>query len=351
MTSPYPGLRPFSDSDQDIFFGREHEIDDLLNRLAARRMIAVLGVSGCGKSSLVWAGLIPLLLSEMAEPLGGPWRVISLTPGASPLDAVDTALGTKLDRRSHALRSWAVNQNAGEKILVFVDQFEEIFAYRTDTLKTDGGNHAALFVDLLLTAVKDPSVPLYVVLTMRTDYLGECAVFRGLAEAMNDGHYLVPRLTRLQQQDAIEKPAGLCNVSPQPALVQRLLNDSEQDPDKLPVLQHLLKRLWESREEGPLDLALYQKVGAWEHALELDAEGVLTDFPGDEDKIRRLFQWLADPGLGDKPVRRRRPFGELAAVSGLSSDRVRIIVDAFAKRDILSMSGVRLRGSTSSMKA
>ncbi|MDZ4803202.1 MAG: hypothetical protein SGI92_34010, partial [Bryobacteraceae bacterium] len=333
--NPYPGLRHFGEADQSFFFGREEEIDDLVVRLSERRMLAVLGVSGCGKSSLIYAGLIPVLRSGLAEPLDGNWRIYSLAPGGSPLDELDRALGTQLDRRSHALQSWAKAQNPSDKILIFIDQFEEVFPYRDATLASDGGNSASLFVDLLVSAITDPSVPLYVILTMRTDYLGECALFRGLSEALNDGSYLVPRLTRLRQQDAIERPADSMNVPVQSGLVQRLLNDSEGDPDKLPVLQHLLRRTWELRKDGQLDLSLYERAGGWKHALERDAEEILSKFPQERDGIRRMLQWLSEPGAGEKPVRRRRPMSELPEVTGLSADRVSEIVRAFSARDFL----------------
>src|SRR3954451_21338367 len=164
--NPFPGLRPFGEADSEVFFGRDEEIDELLLRLATKRMIAVLGVSGCGNSSLIHAGLIPLLRSGLADPLGGDWQIYKMVPGTSPLELLDQALGTQLERRSHALLAWAAKQAPGKKILIFVDQFEEIFAYRKETLEQDGGNKAALFVDLLVTAVTDPAVPLYVVLTM-----------------------------------------------------------------------------------------------------------------------------------------------------------------------------------------
>ena len=333
--NPYPGLRHFRETDQDFFYGREEEIDELVARLADRRMLAVLGVSGCGKSSLIHAGLIPVLRSGLAEPLDGNWRICSLAPGGSPLDALDRAVGTQLERRTHALQSWAKAQTAGDKILIFVDQFEEIFPYYHSTLASDGGNSAALFVDLLVTAASDPGVPIYLILTMRTDYLGECALFRGLSEALNDASYLVPRLTRLRQQDAIERPADSMGVIVQSGLVQRLLNDSEGDPDKLPVLQHLLKRIWELRVDGPLDLPLYEKAGGWDHALERDAEDILAKFPQEREGIRRMFQWLSEPGAGEKPVRRRRPASELPEVTGLSADRLGEIVPAFAERGFL----------------
>jgi formylglycine-generating enzyme required for sulfatase activity len=335
--TPYPGLRPFTEADQDLFFGREREIDEVILRLAHHRLVAVLGVSGCGKSSMVRAGIVPLLLSGLADPLSGRWRIVILVPGSAPLDELNDAVDEPLDRRSHALRNWAarVSGNSKQRILIVADQFEEIFAYRKDTMKIDGGNSAALFVDMLLTATQAPDVPLYVVLTMRTDYLGDSAIFRGLPEALNDGSYLLPRLNRLKLQEAIERPALSQGVIPNPVLVQRLLNDVQQDPDKLPVLQHLLKRLWEERGEGDLDMSVYESVGGWEHAMERDAEQVLSRFRHEEDAIRRLFQWICDAGTGDRPVRRRRPILELPPVTGLSRDRVDAIVDAFAGRGFL----------------
>jgi hypothetical protein len=337
--NPYPGLRPFDELDHEVFFGREEEVDDLVKRLSERRLVAVLGISGCGKSSLVRAGLIPLLRSGLSDPLGGDWRIIKIFPGTAPLEELQRALETKLENRSHALRDWARRQPPGTRVLLFVDQFEEIFTYREETLATDGGNAAALFIDLLLTAIKDPGGPLYGVLTMRTDYLGKTAFFRGLAEALNNGHYLVPRLTRLQLQDAIELPAKSRGVVPAPALVQRLLNDSEDDPDKLPVLQHLLKRLWEERAGGPLDLALCERVGGWNGALEKDVEAVLGQFVEERDGVRRIFQWLTDPGIGDTPARRRRPVSELAAIAHLTPARVDAILEAFESRDFLRGEG------------
>ena len=96
MMNPYPGLRYFEEADQDVFFGREEEIDQLLHRLAARRLVAVLRVSGCGKSSLIRAGLIPVLQSGLADPVSGSWRILKVFPGTAPLEALNRALGIRL---------------------------------------------------------------------------------------------------------------------------------------------------------------------------------------------------------------------------------------------------------------
>ena len=137
-----------------------------------------------------------------------------------------------------------------ESLLIVVDQFEEIFDYRKKHLSADGGANADRFIALLLRTVKQPEVPIFVMLTMRSDFLGQCAIFRGLPEALNDGHYLVPKMTRLQLQEAIEEPLAAAGAGIQPGLVQQILNECEEEPDYLPVFQHLLYQMFEQRFQG-----------------------------------------------------------------------------------------------------
>src|SRR5262249_52967689 len=140
---------------------------------------------------------------------------------------------------------------------------------------------------LLLTAVGRSEIPVpgmdglpvFVVLTMRSDYLGKSSQFRGLPEALNDSQYLAPRMTREQLQEAIEGPVGMAGARIAPALVQRLLNDTGDDPNQLPVLQHTLMRLWEVSSGArsrldPIDLPHYEDglVGGMGRALNLDAD-------------------------------------------------------------------------------
>jgi WD40 repeat protein len=362
LANPYPGLRPFEESDASRFFGRDQEIEQLLGLLSSRRFVAVLGVSGSGKSSLVRAGVVPVLRTGVAPApaLQGTWRIVIITPGGDPIAALREGVAAAIPgcRFPQNLDSFSLSECAkaglrpGEKLVVFVDQFEEIFAFRRDSASRDGGNEATLFVNLLLNAVDRGDTPVYVVLAMRSDYLGEAVQFRGLPDAMNDGHYLVPRMTRHQQETAIVQPLEEANVAIDTALVQRLLNDSAADPDHLPVLQHMLKRLWENWAGrppgggiGPQD---YEDVGAWQGALSQDADSVLRQFrnPEEEAGIRRLFQWITDKGTGAKPVRHPARFGDLVRATRLPETKLREIVTAFQKHDLLRRCGAAIENDT-----
>lgn len=254
MTNPFRGLLPFEEEHATLFFGRDREIRDIAARLEYRRLLAVTGVSGSGKSSLVRAGIIPMLKAGLIPRLGTSVRVAIMKPRGGPLSELRrqlaAALGREIDaetltRTTYGLVDAVKPLALEESMLVVVDQFEEIFQYRKDHLATDGGAEADRFVTLLLRAVDQTGVSIYVILTMRSDYLGECAIFRDLPEALNDGHYLVPRMTRHQLQEAIESPLERIGASIYPAVVQELLNHCAEEPDHLPVLQHLLKRMFE----------------------------------------------------------------------------------------------------------
>jgi Novel STAND NTPase 1/Cytochrome c554 and c-prime len=347
---PSPGLRPFLEKDADIFFGRDQQLEQLLQRLASHRLLAVVGVSGSGKSSLIRAGVVPILRHGMAEHLPARWRILLLLPGGGPLAALDRSMRAEFHLPAEMARtetSFYLIDCArsalapGESLLVIVDQFEELFRFRREALERDGGNEAALFVNLLLNAADQREVPIYVILTMRSDHLGECAQFRGLPEALNDCQYLVPRMTRRQQQEAIEGPLAARNIEIQPALVQKLLNDAADDPDHLPVLQHLLKRLWEEWQArgatGPITLEDYRAAGYWENAMDRDLERVFEKFadPAEQQCVERMFRWITSVDPGGQLVRQQRSFSELLEVTGLSRERLAEVIQVFEERGFL----------------
>lgn len=358
--APYPGLRPFRPDEADIYFGREPQIDALLARLQGTRFLAVIGPSGCGKSSLVRAGMIPALETGFMADAGAQWRIVTMTPGDHPIarlaaclsapgalgaggdDHTDAQALTAAALRSGPLGLIDVVRDArlppGTNLLLLVDQFEEIYRY----WEKGDPDEADAFVSLLLASAAQREVPTYVVITMRSDFLGECAVFRGLPEAMNDSQYLTPRITREQCRLAIIGPARVFGGSVDPLLVNRLLNDFGPDPDQLPLLQHALMRMWdrarargsEAGEAPQLSLGDYEALGGLSRALSNHADEVLHELsPAQQTIAEIMFRCLTERGAGERDTRSPAVITDVAAVAGVTPEEVYPVAEAFRRPD------------------
>jgi WD40 repeat protein len=342
IENPYPGLRPFDEADAHLFFGRKAAIRELLELLQRHRFLAVLGLSGSGKSSLVRAGLLPALhLGAMGEEFAD-WRVAMFQPGMDPIGALSAALddpkvlGPDPDGRALLDRGLGLAERAlraslpdGSYLLIVVDQFEELFRFQKE--RAHGANDAPLFVRLLLEASQTEWSRVHVLITMRSDFLGECAQFAGFPEALKQGQYLVKGMTVDERREAIEQPARLAQVELESGLVQRVLDDAGDDPARLPVMQHALMRTCEEGKPGPLTVEHYQTAGTMTHALDWHAQkiyGHLTE--RDRLVARRMFQCLAARRAGARDTRRPTTVKQLAHVAGVSEDSIRAIYGQFS---------------------
>jgi len=334
---PFPGLLPFQEKDAPFFFGRDRETGELLKRLEQGRFLAVIGVSGSGKSSLVHAGLKPELR------FGNPaWRIVEMKPGSGPRRRLEQVLGQEVPGHSYGLVDNL--RKAGERVLVIVDQFEEIFSYRKAGAAE--AKEADLFVQQLLRASAEPDSAVYVLLTMRTDHLGHCALFRNLPEALNEGTYLVPRLTRQEQEEAIRSPLAVSGVEIDPEVVDLLLNAAETNRDELPVLQHLLKRQWEEWTKrgsaGAITRADCDKTGGWAEAIAQDAGSVLEGLTHPErEAVKRVYQRITEKGTGERPIRTPCTLAELVELTRpvTAPERLGELLEALRKRDLLVWEG------------
>jgi len=243
---------------------------------------------------------------------GSGWRIALFRPGVNPITSLAEALSspdalelgdldptsrlnlieTTLRRSSFGLveATRQARLDSHENLVVVVDQFEEIFRLKnvraTEALTED---EPAAFVKLLLEASSQTELPIYTVITMRSDFIGDCAEFRGLPEILNRGLYLIPRMTRDQCRQAIEGPIAVGGANVNARLLQRLLNDVGDDPDHLPVLQHALMRTWETwtkrqMPSEPVDLLHYEAIGTMASALSRHADEAYEelDEPGRE---------------------------------------------------------------------
>ena len=330
---PYPGLRPFERYESKVFFGRQQQVDELLQRLKKQKFLAVLGASGSGKSSLVRAGLLPGLEKGYMGEIGSRWRIAELRPGDAPFERLAEGLGeqpqflaAQLRRGSRSLHTLLAQSplKDGEKLLILVDQFEEIFRYRQQA-----GNQAAAFVALLLEACEHPDI--FVVITMRSDFLGDAAAFYGLPEAINDGLYLTPRLTREQLQQAIALPARLFGGGVDDALVNQLVNEAGNNPDQLPLLQHALMRMWVEDEDKQLTLQEYRALDGLRGALDGHLEKVFSGLSAEQQRIAEvMFRALTERSAEGQATRRPVMVSEVLAVADCTLDELATVVAAFS---------------------
>ena len=349
--NPYVGLRPFEIHENNLFFGRDKQIEDLLQQLFETRFLAVVGSSGCGKSSLIRAGLIPHLYAGFLVEDRDEWKTIFdnnssivMNPGNSPLynfaKAVNNAVLENPDNAKHenfyeSIKKsgiiavlerllYFVHKNESN-ILILVDQFEEIFRFtdydqsNKDSNEIKNREDAFDFVSIILSLAKEKELPVFTVMTMRSDFIGDCDKFYMLPEVMNKSQYLVPRMTRQQRKQAVTGPALMAGTQISQVLIQRLLNDSSENPDQLPVLQHALMRtwnLWSQTNDEVLDIKHYQSIGTLEFALSNHADEIYLSL-NDEDKITacKMFKALTDKSSQGRGIRRPTVLIELCKIS------------------------------------
>jgi WD40 repeat protein len=363
--NPFPGLRPFLAGETHLFFGRDEPTDELIGQLGESSFLAVVGVSGSGKSSLVKCGVLPALYGGFLADAGSNWRVAMFRPGNDPIGNLAAALAdpdvlgsaaasggnadmgatimeTVLRRGSLGLADAVRQARLGprENLLVVADQFEELFRFKQSMQAERPDDEAAAFVKLLVEAART-ELPVYVMITMRSDFLGDCAQFRDLPEAINEGLYLIPRMTRDQQREAIEGPVAMAGAQIAPRLVQRLLNDVGDNPDQLPILQHALMRTWdrwasETRHPESIDLSDYETVGRMEGALDqhLDEvlDGVTEGRPARtelRDIAKRMFQTLTEKEEDNRAIRRPATVDEICTVAEAEFADVATIIEEF----------------------
>ena len=246
---PYKGLAAFEAADAANFYGRERLVAELVARLAGARLLAVIGPSGSGKSSVVRAGLLPALDAGVI-PVTDGWSSVILTPGADPARTVFRRLA-------------AARPPAGRRA-VFIDQFEEAFTVCTDDAAQ------AQFVDQVVDlSNQDDTV---VILAVRADHVGHCAAHPALADLISGNQVLVGPMREAELRRAIELPARRAGLTIEPGLVDVIVSDVAGRPGALPLLSTALAETWERRTDRTLTVAGYRAAGGVNGALARMAE-------------------------------------------------------------------------------
>jgi WD40 repeat protein len=357
--NPFPGLRPFGIEESHLFFGREGQSDEILNNLAENKFVAVMGASGSGKSSLIYCGLVPILHGGFITAAGSNWRVIAARPGGGPIDNLATAIvssdlgkdapaeekNIQKNITSTVLRSSSLGlieavkqlkKQKGENVLFIIDQFEELFRFKNsqeDHVNTV--NESAAFVKLLLTAIKQAEVPIYVVLTMRSDFIGDCAQFQELTKAINDSNFLIPQMTRDDFKNAVEGPVAVGGGKITARLVQQLLNDVGDNQDQLPILQHAMMRTWDHWVENrsgneALDITHYQAIGQMGSALSEHANEAFDELSEEGKRVcESMFKTLTEKGGDNRGIRHPTQIRKIAEIAMAEEQTVIGVVNTF----------------------
>jgi WD40 repeat protein len=290
---PYRGLSAFREEDRSVFFGREQLVGEMVAKLKTTRLLAVLGPSGSGKSSIVLAGLLPVLMDSQE------WKVYTpMVPGSNPL--LNLAKLTK--PKAVSAPEWSKNQleaflsdpdhllklvdRPGEKPAVFiVDQFEEVF-----TLCSENSPERVAFISNLLHLTLASGKRHSVILTMREDYEPHVAKLQELKPYIDQAQVRIRPLSSKELREAIEKPAEWAGLKFEEGIVEALVKEILGEPTALPLLQFTLLKLWEKRERNRVTWEKYNRLGGPRVALETTAdafyEGLLRE---EQITTKRIF--------------------------------------------------------------
>lgn len=321
---PYTGLRSFTEEESLYFKGRDLQVDQVTALLEQNKFLMVTGASGEGKSSLIYAGLIPNARAGFFKAKYTNWVVADFRPERKPTTNMANGLAEKFAIPSATIEtelrrgfsslvdlytnsefytdeeddSWKqlTDQEKKEKkrkaanLMIIVDQFEEFFTNPENFFKEAPSQDSQIVVNLILETARiaiKKNLPIYVVCTMRSDYIGQCSAFRGLPEYIGFSQFFVPRLKRKDLKQVIEEPAILSGNRISQRLIERLVYDIAEGVDQLPILQHALSQVWRAASQGQeeMDLIHYAMVGGMP-ADELPDE--------DQDRFQKWFAKLPD---------------------------------------------------------
>ena len=318
---PYKGLRSFDVGDAAYFFGRERLVAEIVARVPGTTLLGVVGPSGSGKSSAVRAGLLPALTAGVL-PGSERWPRVVLRPGEHPLVALRQALAPHAD-----VAAALAAVDPGARLLVVVDQFEELFTACRDP------EERTAFIDAL---VRDDE-RLLTVLALRTDFYGACAGHQRLARRLGENHVLVGAMRPDEIASAIEGPAATAGLTVEPELVSRLVEDTAGQTGGLPLLSTTLLELWERRSGDRLTISAYERTGGVRGAVARLAETAYERLsPAEAAMARNILVRLASEGEAEAAVRRQVPLAELDLDR---SEAARRVLDVLTESRLLTVGG------------
>ena len=328
MSCPYPGLAAFGIDDADNFYGRESIVQILTDAVERQPLVLLTGPSGSGKSSVIQAGLRPRLLATQTHQGAAvvPWRIFTFRPGRNPLFHLAQALfpegdsegaardmAAALQHKNTSLRQivrqaarsnpvQTAEQPKGERIVLIADQFEEIFTLCEDE------SVRRLFLAALFAGAEGEEAnraQVTILISLRADFMGQALSYRSFSNIAHENVIFLGMMNDEDLRRAIEEPARQNGVEYEPGLIERILDDLDDSPGQLPLLQFALAMLWEKRTGNWITHAAYNDIEEVSGALTHYANGIYARMtPGERERMRRILLQLVHPGEGVEDTRR-----------------------------------------------
>jgi basic membrane lipoprotein Med (substrate-binding protein (PBP1-ABC) superfamily)/DNA-binding SARP family transcriptional activator len=352
ITNPFKGLHAFSESDVGTFFGQDRLITNIVRRLSeGTRLLALVGASGSGKSSLLRAGMIPAVRKGAVGDSDG-WLIAQMVPGSRPFTELEAALlrstldapeslAELLDDPEEGLQRAALRMlpHATGRLMLVIDQFEELFSLVESDSERDR------FIRNLEVALEDPHGRIVIVIALRSDFYNRPLEYARFGALLGEGVMNTVPLSPDALEAAAEQPAAVAGVHLEPTLLARLLTDVTGQSGGLPLFQYALTELFDRRAGDILTAQAYEEMGGVKGAITRRAEDLFEALTEDERvACKQLFLRLVMIVDTDEWSRRRVPASEIVAIAADTVD-LQTVLDRFGAFRLLTFDRDHVSGS------
>ncbi|MDQ7037445.1 MAG: hypothetical protein Q9P01_22170 [Anaerolineae bacterium] len=345
VSNPYKGLRAFAEADANTFFGRDLLVRRLIDRMeedvVGANFLALVGPSGSGKSSTVYAGLLPALRDGYIQGSEN-WFIADMMPGAEPIKQLTAALRSVATKQNDDLESYLwdtsdalrktlpeILYSPDDTLLLVIDHFEELFT------QTPSHEERRQFLELIYEGLKSDN--LRVLILLRADFYDRPMLYEGFGSLIQARTEVVLPLNSMELNNVIAKPAELVGLTVQPELTAAMVADVREELAALPLLQYALTEMFEHNDKSALTLEAYQAIGGVAGALAHRADEIYSTLsPPEQRAARQIFLRLVTLGEGTEDTRRRAKRSELLSVVDNNNRMLQSVLDTFGKYRLLT---------------
>jgi WD40 repeat protein len=353
---PFPGLRPFRYSETCLYYGQDQITQRILNQIIDHRFVAILGGAGVGKTSFLNCGLKPYINSGIVGSTMVKWHVIHSRPSNNPImhlaeavNAMELGNASEPDKLQIQISYNVIkrgksgliellkqiNPSKEDRYLIIVDQFEDIFRFKNNRSESGIADDAFEYVSLLMHAITQCEIPVYLAVVVRSDFADDCLMFPYFSNLINRSNVLIPRLNRELIREVVTGPLNAVRLSIDNTLLLQILNDASNIEDLLPRLQHAMMRSWESWrslgvQEKPLSLTEYEISGGLKNSINNHANQLYDSLTGEEKVLcEKIFKSLAEKSSENKGFTRPTSISELCGIAQADIKDIIKVIEVF----------------------